>query len=210
MSRREIPGVGRFEAAHGRQKEIGKTMTFVAVPDGIRPIAPLAVVPPAPRQGGRFTAASAREAAHRRRELAKMPDFAKKEIEFIPTQDFAPFDSGRRDLLTRRIEEIVSTYGGASAGLMTTLRGYAWLVSFAEFYATRAARTGDDEDADRARRFFKDASIEMAKVMEIARVEAASRPRGMNSHQRLLVEISGSSIRGGARPHEPKIENKEI
>jgi hypothetical protein len=59
---------------------------------------------------------------------------------------------------------------------MTTLRGYSWLVAFAEFYAVRAAKAGSDRDADRARHFFKDASIELAKAHELARAEAAARP----------------------------------
>jgi hypothetical protein len=175
----EIPGVGRFESAHGRQAELGQTLTFVAVPDGVRPAPPVEAVPPPPRKSGRFTSDSGRAAARRCHELARTPDFARKELEFTPKEDFAPFDTGRRELLDAKAAELVRMTGGdVGSGVLTVVRGYSWLVSFAEFYAVRAARTGSDDDAERARRFFKDASIELAKAHELARAEAASRPKG--------------------------------
>jgi hypothetical protein len=173
----DIPSVGRFSAAHGNAKANGETMVFEAVPDGVRPAEP----PPAASQdaptGKPFTSESAAYAARRRWELAKVPDFAKRELEFTPTEDFKPFDAGRRELLLAKAGELVGMTGGdVGAGVLTVVRGYSWLVSFAEFYAVRAAKTGSDDDADRARRFFKDASIELAKAHELARAEAAARP----------------------------------
>lgn len=173
--RADIPSVGRFGPAHGRAKATGESLVFEAVPDGVRPAEP----PPAAteaRPGGRpFTSETAKSAAQRRWALAKVPDFVRAELAYVPKDDFAPFDEGRRGLLEAKLAELVAMTGEAGVGVSTTVRGYAWLVSLAEFYSVRFARTGDDDDADRARRFFKDASIELAKAHELARAEAAAR-----------------------------------
>lgn len=151
-------------------------MVFEAVPDGVRPV-PAAGAEPIKRRGdGTFTAAGAAAAARKRAALRKVPDFARKELEFVAEKEFKPFDDGRRDLLDAKAAEIVQLTGHAGVGVMTTLRGYSWLISFAEFWAVDAAKTGSAESADRARRFFKDASIELAKAHELARVEAQARP----------------------------------
>jgi hypothetical protein len=174
----DVPSVGRFSAAHGNAKANGQTVVFEAVPDGVRDAAPVAAAPLAGSQGKRFTSESAAYAARRRWELAKVPDFAKRELEFTPTDDFKPFDEGRRELLIAKAGELLAMTGGeVGAGVMTVVRGYSWLIAFAEFYAVRAAKTGSDDDADRARRFFKDASIELAKAHELQRAEAAARPK---------------------------------
>ncbi len=169
--------VGRFEGAHGTSKEAGQTLVFQAVADGVHAAPPGVARPHVPRTGTQFDSASARSAAFRRWERAKQPDFARRELEFIPKVEFAEFEAGRRDLLDRRAAEETARTGACSSGVMTTLRGYTWLHSIGEFYAVRFAKTGSDDDADRARRFFKDASIELAKSMEIARAESMSRPR---------------------------------
>jgi len=182
----KVPSVGRFEDAHGRQAELGETLTFAAVPDGPRPAPALPAAPPPPREDGRFTGGpdgSAAAAARRKAELAKVPDFARQELEFTPTADFAPFDVARREILAGKLDELEATFRTgpvpqpASAGVASVVRGWAWLVTFAEFYAVRAAKTGDTDDADRARRFHKDASIELAKSHELMRAESAARPR---------------------------------
>jgi hypothetical protein len=187
--RRSVPPVGRFVVPHGAAAKVeGASLVFEAVPDGVRAAPPIAAVPQAPRDGGRFTSDSASEAARKRWELAKQPDFARRELEFVPTEEFAEFDAGRRDLLERRSAEETTRTGACSSGTMTTLRGYTWLVAFAELYAARFAKAGNDDDADRARKFFKDASIELAKSMEIARAEAASRPRNLKPPPWLVPE----------------------
>jgi hypothetical protein len=168
-----IPSVGRYEPAQGRQKEQGQTLRFSAVPDGVRPAEPQDAAPQSACTGAPFDSESGRQAARKRWELAKVPDFARQELEFTPTEDFKPFDAGRRELLMAKAGELVAMTGGdVGAGVLTVVRGYSWLISFAEFYSVRAAKTGSDDDADRARRFFKDASIELAKAHELARAEA--------------------------------------
>jgi hypothetical protein len=179
-----VPSVGRFEDAHGRQAELGETLTFVAVPDGVRPAEAVSAVAQGSPNGKPFTSETAREAARKRWELDKLPDFAKQELAFNPAEAFKPFDEGRRGLLEAKALEFGITFrnadgtpGAVDTGVMTTLRGYSWLVSFAEFWAVDAAKSGSAESAERARRFFKDASIELAKAHELMRAAAASRPR---------------------------------
>lgn len=175
MSKPEIPSVGRFSAAHGRAKSVGTEVVFEAVPDGVHPADP-APAATGPRPGGRpFDSQTARTAALRRHALAKVPDFVRKELEYVPAKDFAPFDEGRRGLMDAKIAEVVAMTGCSGVGVSTTVRGYAWLVSMGEFFAVRFAKTGSEEDAERSRKFFKDASIELAKAHELARAEAAAR-----------------------------------
>jgi hypothetical protein len=125
---------------------------------------------------GRFTPAGAAAAARRLHALAKVPNFAERELEFIPAAGFAPFDRARRDLLSHRIHELVTQYGHCSPGTVTVLRGWAWMVSFAEYYATLAARDDRADFADLAAKHFKSASIELAKAHEFARVEGEAKP----------------------------------
>lgn len=170
-----IPSVGRFSPAHGSAKAVGTELVFEAVPDGVRPAEPMPAASE-PRPAGRpFTSETARTAALRRHALAKVPDFVKTELEFVPTEDFAPFDEGRKGLLDAKVAELTRMTGEAGVGVSTTVRGYSWLVAMGEFFAVRFAKTGSTDDAERSRRFFKDASIELAKAHELARAEAASR-----------------------------------
>lgn len=176
MTASDIPAVGRFGPSHGNSKRNGVEVVFEAVPDGVHDATPhVADAQPKPT-GKAFTSETARSAAQRRWALAKVPDFVKTELEFVPKEDFAPFDTGRRDLLeTKQAELVTMVQGDVGVGVMTTVRGYSWLVSMAEFFSVRFAKTGDEDDAERARRFFKDASIELAKAHELARAEAAAR-----------------------------------
>jgi hypothetical protein len=179
-----VPSVGRFEDAHGRQAQLGETLTFAAVPDGVRSAPALPAAPEPPRTQGRFTAGpagSAASAARRKAELAKVPDFARQELEFTPTADFAAFDRARRDILAGKLDELERTFRTGptpqpcSSGVASVVRGWAWLVAFAEYYAVRAAKTGSTDDAELARKFVKDASIELAKAHELMRAESAAR-----------------------------------
>jgi hypothetical protein len=177
----KVPSVGRFEDAHGALAKTGETMAFVAVPDGVRPAERVSPAPQVNPNGKPFTRETARSAALRRWELAKVPDFARQELDFNATEEFAPFEDARREKLKSKLDEALETFRvPPSGGATTVARGWAWLVSFGEFYATRAATTGSDEDADRAGRFFKAASIELAKFHEIMRAEAAACPPSAN------------------------------
>jgi hypothetical protein len=179
---RDVPSVGRFAPAHGTLASTGETLAFESVPDGVRPAEPVDAAPQVNPGGRPFTSDTAREAARRRWELAKVPDFARQELEFTACDTFAPFEEGRRGLLDARAAEMMRTFGfSPSVGVMTTLRGYSWLHAFGECAAVEAAKTGDAEHADRARRFFKDASIELAKAHELMRAEAAARPKSPHS-----------------------------
>ena len=170
-----MPGPGSFRSAHGNARKGRKSTVFEAVPDGLRPAnAPLAE-PIETDSAGRFTSAGARVAARRRHELAKIPDYCQRELDYTATESFNPFDVARRELLAARIAELVQRYGFVSPGVATVLRGWSWLVAFAEHAAVDAAQTGDCDAQDRARRLFKDASIELSKAWELARVEAETR-----------------------------------
>lgn len=174
---RSSPGVGSFRTAHGNARKGGESIVFEAVPDGLRSVNPGSAEPLERRSDGKFTAAGAAAAGRRRAALAKVPDFAKGELELVPFEGFEPFDIGRRGLLAAKSAEIVQATGEADTGTMATLRGWSWLVAFGEYYAHQAATTGDPEAATRSRQFFKDASIELAKAWEFARVSADSRPK---------------------------------
>jgi hypothetical protein len=169
--------VGSFRPAHGTAAKRGKTMVFEAVPDGMRPAPAPTTEPIETDAAGRFTSAGAAAAARRRHELAKLPNFAERELEFIPAESFKPFDKARRDLLSVRISELVTQYGHCSPGTVTVLRGWSWMIAFAEYYATKAAQEDSSSYADLAAKHFKNASIELAKAHEFARVEGAAKPR---------------------------------
>ena len=175
MAKRKGTGVGSFRSAHGEAAKGGSTVVFECVPDGMRPATNAVADPIATDAAGRFTSEGAATAARRRWELAKVPNFAERELEFIPAESFKPFDKARRDLLSVRISELVTQYGHCSPGTVTVLRGWAWMVSFAEYFATKAAREDSSGFADIAAKHFKNASIELAKAHEFARVEAAAR-----------------------------------
>lgn len=177
MAKRIRTSVGSFRAAHGKAAKGGSTVVFECVPDGLRPAPVATAAPIATDAAGRFTPEGAATAARRRWELAKVPNFAEKELEFIPAAGFAPFDKARRELLSHRISELVTQYGHCSPSTVTVLRGWAWMVSFAEYYATIAARDDSTDFSDLAAKHFKSASIELAKAHEFARVESAAKPK---------------------------------
>lgn len=145
------------------------------------------------RRDGTLTSEGARAAARLRWEAAKMPDFAAKELGFVASEDFAPFDAARRDMLSVRRRELHEQTGGVSAGVGATLRGEAWLTAFAEYWATVAARTGDGEAMERAARFFKAASGERARAFDMASTEATARKNSP------LGAADLASIFGGSR-----------
>jgi hypothetical protein len=191
-----VPSVGRFEAAHGNAKAVGTELVFQAVPDGVRDAAALPAVPHPSPNGKPFTSDTARSAAQRRWELAKAPDFARQELDFVPTETFGPFDEARREKLKSKLDEALATFRVPPTGGATTVaRGWAWLVSFGEFYATRAATTGSDDDAERSRRFFKDASIELAKFHEIMRAESAAHPKE-TPQERIARQVRAMNAKG--------------
>jgi hypothetical protein len=104
-----------------------------------------------------------------------MPDFAERELTFVPLDDFKPFDGARRELLSTDRQQLHDALGCVPAAAGATLRGAAWCTALAEFWATQAAKTGDPEAAERAARLFKSASMERAKAWEMTRAFAASR-----------------------------------
>ncbi len=176
MNHRRNAGVGSFRTAHGSAAKQGQSVAFECVPDGLRP-APAALAEPIETdEAGRFTSAGAAAAARRRHELSKVPDFAKKELAFVPSAAFAPFDKARRALLSVRISELVTRFGQCSPGTVTVLRGWSWLVAFAEYYATKAAQEDSSGYAELAAKFYKNASIELAKAHEFACVEGQAKP----------------------------------
>src|SRR5688572_4259809 len=123
----DAPGVGAFRTAHGNARKGGATVVFEAVPDGLRTAQGGFAEPLERSTGGKFTPAGAAAAARRRHALAKVPDFAKGELELVPFEGFEPFDAGRRGLLAAKASEIVTATGEADTGTMATLRGWSWL-----------------------------------------------------------------------------------
>jgi hypothetical protein len=108
--------------------------------------------------------------------LAKVPDFAKRELEFTPSASFEPFNQARKDLLSARISELLDQYGTVSPAVVTVLRGWSWLVAFAEHAAVIAVRDDDTKAEERAHRYFRSASLELAKAYELQRVESKAKP----------------------------------
>src|SRR5690606_18549360 len=115
--------------------------------------------------------------ARLRWEAAKVPNFAERELTFVPAPDFQPFEIARKDMLSTRRKELHESTGGVSAGVGATLRGEAWLTSFAEYWAKVGAETGDPDAMERAMRFFKSASGERARAWDMASIEAKARPK---------------------------------
>jgi hypothetical protein len=188
MTRKKQPrGVGAFRTPHGTAKQSGADIVFECVPDGLRPADPALAAPIERSTGGQFTAAGAATAARRKAELGKVPDAFKGELALVPFAGFEPFDTGRRGLLAAKSAEIVEATGQADTGTMAVLRGWSWLTAFAEYYAHQAATTGDPDAATKARQFFKDASIELAKSWEFARVRVGTR-----NHRTMADEIEAA------------------
>lgn len=190
-------GAGRFAPARGRQAELGASMTFDSVPDGVRPALPGTADPVARRDDGTVTSAGAEVLARMRWEAAKNPDFAERELECVPTEEFAPFDAARRDLLRVERQQLHEIHGVVPAAVGTTLRGAAWLTAFAEYWAVQAAKSGDPDAAERAARLFKSASMERAKAWEMARAAAASHPSSRKNPILDAIEAAGRAASEG-------------
>lgn len=166
----------RRRAAHGRARELGTTVVYETPPtDELRPAPAGAADPIARREDGTFTPAGAAAAARRRADLAKLPDFAEGELEFIPAPAFAPFDDARRELTRQCGLDLAQSTGGLSRSVWTVVRGACWLTAFAEYWATVAAQTGDPDAAERAARYFSRASIERVKAQDLAALDAQGR-----------------------------------
>lgn len=176
------PGGARRRTAHGRAAELGMELVYEApASDEVR-TAPEGAADPIERRGnGTFTPAGAAAAARRRADLERMPDFAERELEFIPAEDFAPFEASRRDLTRSTGAFLAAANGGLSCNVWPTVRGACWLTAFGEYYATLAARTGDPDAAEKARRFFASASIERAKADDAAAREAGARTKSSDT-----------------------------
>lgn len=168
----------RRRAAHGRARGLGASVVYETPPvNELRPLPAVVAAPIEHRANGTFTPQGAAAAARRRWELAERPDFAARELDYIPTPDFAPFDDGRRELTSQTGSDLARITGGLSRAVWTVVRGACWLTAFAEYWAVQAARTGDPEAAERASRFFQRASIERVKAEDLASREAAARPK---------------------------------
>jgi hypothetical protein len=119
-----------------------------------------------------------------------MPDFAERELDFIPLEAFAPFDEARRELTRATGSYLATSNGGLSCNVWPTVRGACWMTAFGEYWAAEAARTGDPKAAERAGRFFSMASIERAKADDAAAREASNRPRE-SARDRIARQIAG-------------------
>lgn len=186
--------MSRRRAAHGEAAKHGATIVYETPPtDELRPVPPGAAAPIERRPDGSFTPAGAAAAARRRAELAKLPDFAAGELDFVPHAEFAPFDAARRELTRTTGSDIATSTGGLSSAVWTIVRGAAWLTAFAEYWATVAASTGDADAAERAGRFFQRASIERVKAEDLAAREAAARPRATESPIVAAIRAAGEA-----------------
>lgn len=175
----------RRRRAHGAAAAAGATIVYEPVPsDELRAAPPEAAAPVERRPDGSVTSAGAAELARMRWEVARLPDFAERELDVVPAESFAPFDRGRRELIVQRRRELSEATGGVSCAVGTMIRGAAWMTAFAEHWAAEASRTGDAAAADRAARFFRLASVEHVKALDVAVTEA-----------RMRVENDGDELR---------------
>lgn len=188
MTDRKLPKAGRWCSTHGRKAELAKKrgedpgLTFETVPDGVRSAPRSSAVPHAPRNGGRFTRASAREAARLRWEKARQPDFSDKVVPWMPPrEDLKPFDDARGELLIQRRNEIHRMTGGVSAGVGAMLRGWAYMHAAGEYWAASFFATGDPKAFANMKSAFRAASTEDAKLRDAAAWEATARPRGSDN-----------------------------
>ncbi len=183
----------RRRTAHGTAAEGGATIVYEVPPvDELRPVPAGAADPIERREDGRFTSAGAAAAARRKADLARLPDFAEGELEYIPTEDFAPFDEARRDLTKLTGTDLATATGGLSRAVWTIVRGACWLTAFGEYWAVQAAQTGDPDAAERAAKFLARASIERVKAEDLAAREAqARRTRNPGEANRRAFELFG-------------------
>lgn len=167
-----------WRTAHGNSAKGGQTLTWETPPSDEQRTAPDGAAAPIERRGnGTFTTEGAKAAGRRRAAMAERPDFADRELEFIPAETFRPFEDARRGLLSGAGGEVFEATGGVSRRVWAILRGAAWLTSFGEFWATEAAKTGSGDAADRAARLLSKASVEYQKAWDAACVEAEARPK---------------------------------
>jgi hypothetical protein len=184
----------RRRTAHGNAAKHGATVVFETTPtDELRPAPEGSAAPVERRENGTVTPEGAAELARMRWEAAKMPDFAERELDVVPAEDFAPFERARREYLSHRRKELHESTGGVSAAVGGTLRGEAWLVALGEYYATVAATTLDGKAADRAAKFLQGASIERAKAWDLAVLEATARRDAPGADAPWLVKAAKES-----------------
>lgn len=170
------PKVGGWRTAHGAAAKGGQTKVFEPVADGVRPVPPGAAVTQAPRDNGRFTSASGAEAARRKAELDRLPDFGDRTQPWLPpSEELEPFDEARRDLLGQRRDEIAQLTGAVDSGVGAQLRAWAYIHAAGEYWASKFYASGDAEAFDRMVRAFKAASTEDAKLRDAAAWAAQAR-----------------------------------
>jgi hypothetical protein len=173
-----VPRVGGWRAAHGAAAKGGATKVFEQVADGVRPAPPGAADPVERRSDGTVSPAGAAVLARMRWEAEKLPDFGDNAAPWLPpSEDLAPFDGARRELLAQRRAEVHAMTGAVSSGVGAMLRGWAYLHAAAEYWSSQFFATGDPKAFEQMCRAIKAASGEDARLRDAAAWEAAARPR---------------------------------
>jgi hypothetical protein len=170
--------MGRKRTIHGKaaRRRTGTTWENTRS-DEVRAAPRGAGEPPAPRDNGRFTRESAREAAKRRWYLANRPDFGDGVAPWMPPADaLAPFDQARQDLVLQRWDELTQApTGPVDSGVAAKLRGWGAMHAGAEYWAARFFATGDPVAYELMLRGFRAASIAEDQARDAAAWAAASR-----------------------------------
>ena len=147
--RRSLP-----RAAHGTLAATGETMAFVAVPDGVRPAEPQDAAPQSARALVSHSTATAARKRHAGAGSWQRCQTSQRELEFVPTADFAPFDEVGVGCSTPSARSSLPWSTAMWAPVVaTTVRGYSWCIAIGEFYAVRFAKTGNDDGRRPGRRF---------------------------------------------------------
>jgi len=169
--------MSRRRSAHGNAAKHGAVTVWEATPsDEVRTAPSGAAVPQAPRDEGRFTPESAREAARRRWELEGLPNFADGVAPWMPPSDeLRPFDGARQDTFLQRWDEFTRMTGPVSSGIGTKLRGWAAMHAGAEYWAAKFFATGDPTAFELMVRGFKAASTAEDQARDAAAWEADAR-----------------------------------
>jgi hypothetical protein len=192
--------MARRRTVHGNLASLGRSgTTWEKTPsDEVASVPEGAAAPQAPRDAGRFTAESAREAARKRWALAGLPDFGDSAAPWLPpAPELALFDGARTDLLAQRWDEVLSMTGGVSSGVGTKLRAYAFLHAAGEFWASKFYATADPKFFEFMVRAFKAAATADDDVRDTAAWEARARPRSpADAHSALVAALSEEDRHG--------------
>ena len=160
-----------FRSAHGAAKAHGQTLVFESTAVDELPAAPVPTPIERDARTGRVTRAGAARMAKLRKHRTTIAGPA---IACEP--GFERFNEQRRRLFRRELTSMQARYGELSPGVISILRGWAWLTTIGEYFCTRGAETGNTKLFESGALKSTQASIEYAKAIELAARDHAARP----------------------------------